>query len=791
MTHQAVRPGLIGARVRRQEDPRILAGRTRYIDDVTMPGLLEAAVLRSPVAHARIVSIDVTRALELPGVFDVVTGPDVAESCAAGQPVIWHLIPDQRMPETFAIATDKVRYVGQPVAAVAAVDRYVAEDALALIEVEYEELPPVVTLDDALAEGAPKLFDEWPDNISGTTTIPKGDAATAFEEADVVVRTTIEYGRQTGVPLETRGAVATWDPHTDELEVWLSTQSPNLARDLFGEVLGLAVDKIRIRVPDVGGGFGNKFDFYGEEIIAAILSRRTGRSVKLIEDRVESFTANAHSREQRIEVELAATADGRITGLRGTLYAVLGGALATVGAGPPWCSTALMSGPYDIANVDLTLVAVMTNKSPYGSYRGWGQPKGCYAHERLVELLAAKVNLPANEIRRRNLIKPEQFPYFSPVFVYDSGRYDECLDLAERTVDEFGWPERVRRAREQGRSMGIGYGFHVEITAFGPTRILNAAGLQHSGFDEEVVRIDPTGGVTVFSGQAAMGQGVQTALAQVAADTLDVPLDTVKVVVGDTESCPYTGYGTGASRGASMGGAAVLSAATKLRQKVLRVASHMLEADPADLEIVDGDIGVTGAPGKKVTMREIGDASYRRLLNNFPEGEIPTLEERFVFDPENVAFSYGCTATLVEVDRETGHCTVHGYLVAHDCGVVINPTGVEGQIHGGVAQGIGGTFLEELVYGPDGQIQTTTLMDYLMPTATDVPRVETRHMETPATAITGGFKGVGECGTIGAAAALSAAIEEAVRDLDIQITRIPITPSRLRAAIREREGQQA
>ena len=782
MSSHAVRPAVIGAAVRRIEDPRILTGRTRYIDDVVVPGMLEAAVLRSPHPHARIRSIDITQAKALPGVFDVIVGADVDAVCLTGQPVIWHLVPGQRMPRTLALATDKVRYVGEPVAAVAAIDRYVAEDALALIEVDYEILPAAATLDAALAPDAPLLYEEWGDNISGSTTIAKGDAATAFSEADVVVSTTIDYGRQMGTPLETRGAVATWDRHTGELDIWMSSQAPNLARDLLGEVLGVPVEKIRVRLPDIGGGFGNKFDFYAEEVLACILSRRTGRPVKLIEDRLESFVANAHSREQRIVVEMAATAEGRITGLRGKLFGVLGGSLSTVGAGPPWCSTALMTGPYDIPHVDLTLVAVMTNRSPYGSYRGWGQPKGCFAHERLVEALARKLGKPANDIRRLNLIKPDQFPYFSPVFVYDSGDYVTCLELAEKTVEELGWNERRRQARSRGRNVGIGYGFHVEISAFGPSRILNAAGLQHSGFDEEVVRIDSAGGVTVLSGQSAMGQGVQTALAQVAAHTLGVPLDTVKVIVGDTESCPFTGYGTGASRGGAMGGAAVLSAATKLRAKVLRIAAHMLEADPDDLTLTEGVISVTGAPdSRSVTMKQIGDAAYRRLLGAFPEGEDPTLEERFVFDPDNVAFSYGCTTALVEVDPATGRTTVLEYLLTHDCGVVINPMIVDGQIHGGAAQGIGGTLLEELIYDESGQIVTTTFMDYLLPTATDIPNITTRHLETPAVSITGGFKGVGECGTIGAAAALSAAVEDAVEG--VRITRIPITPDRLRAMI--------
>ncbi|WP_207782281.1 xanthine dehydrogenase family protein molybdopterin-binding subunit [Phytoactinopolyspora limicola] len=781
--------GLIGARVRRQEDPRLLTGRAQFVDDVRLPGMLNAAVLRSPVPHARIVRIDVSRALAHPGVYAVVTGDEVRAAVATPQPVIWRMIPDQRMTDGYPLAVGKARYVGQGIAAVAATDRATAEDALELIDVEYDELPAVTTLEEALAEDAPKLYDEWPDNVSCRATIPKGDVEAAFAEADVVVRETFRFARQMGTPLETRGVVATWDPFTDRLDVWLSTQSPNLARDLFGEVLDVSVDKIRVRVPDVGGGFGNKFDFYGEEVVAAILSKRTGRPVKLIEDRLESFVANAHSREQKVEVELAATSDGRITGLRGTVYAVLGGQLATVGIGPCWLTAALMSGPYDIANVEASVVGVVTNRSPYGSYRGWGQPKSNFAHERMVDLLARRLDMDPLDVRRKNLIPADAFPYASPVFFYDGGRYDECLGLATDAVRDRGWLRRRDEARGSGRTVGIGYSFHVEITALGPSRIMNMAGLQHSAFDEEVVRIDSSGRVTVYTGQTALGQGIQTALAQVAAEQLGVPLDDVTVVVGDTDTCPYTGYGTGASRAASLGGGAVLTASKRLKEKVLRIAGGMLEAAPEDLVVADGRISVVGVPDRSVSMAEIGDAAYRRINGRLPEDEVPTLEEREVFDPPNVAFSYGCTAVLADVDRETGEVRLLDYLIAHDCGTVINPLIVDGQLHGGAAQAIGGALYEELVYGPDGQIQTTTFMDYLMPTASEIPAFELLHMETPAEHIPGGFKGMGEGGTIGGAAAIAGAVDDALADLGVATVALPITPPRLLAAMRNGQVQ--
>ncbi|WP_431879299.1 xanthine dehydrogenase family protein molybdopterin-binding subunit [Amycolatopsis sacchari] len=787
---QSKPPGVIGAKVQRKEDPRLITGRGQFLDDVALPGMLEAAVLRSPFAHARITHIDVSEARALPGVFDVIVGSDVLEATKMSQPVIWQLVPDQLMPEGRVLATDRVRFVGQPVAAVVATNRYVAEDALELIAVEYEELPAVVSLEDALAEGAPKLYDEWPDNVSCRTTIPKGDVDKAFAEAEVVVTKTFRHGRQMGTPLETRGCVATWDPFTDRLDIWMSNQSPNLARDLLGDVLGIPGDKVRVRVPDVGGGFGNKFDFYAEEVVASILSKRTGRPVKLIEDRLESFVANAHSREQRLDVELAATKDGKITGLRCTIYGVLGGQLATVGIGPNWLTAAMLGGPYDIPNIEANVVGVVTNRSPYGSYRGWGQPKANLVHERMLTLLARELDMDPNEVRRRNLIPEKAFPYQSAVFVYDTGRYHDCLRACTDAVAERGWHERKAAAAKEGRKLGIGYSFHVEITAFGPSRMFNSAGLQHSSFDEEVVRMDSTGKVTVYTGQTALGQGVQTALAQVAADSLGVPFEDVSVVYGDTDSCPYTGYGTGASRAASVGGAAVLTASKRLKEKLVRIAAHMLEAAPEDLVVENGTISVAGAPGRSVSTAEIGDAAYRRLDGKLPPGESPTLEEREVFDPENVAFSYGCTAILAEVDPETGHVQLLDYLMVHDCGTVINPTIVDGQIHGGAAQAIGGALYEELIYGEDGQIQTTTFMDYLLPTAAEIPPFEVLHMETPSDHIPGGFKGVGEGGTIGGGAAIAEAIEDALDGLDITITQLPVTPPRLLELI-ERAGGAA
>jgi carbon-monoxide dehydrogenase large subunit len=774
-----------GSRARRTEDPRLLAGRGQYVDDVTVPKMIEAAVLRSPLAHARITNIDVSRARELPGVFDVLVGEELA-ALAGPQPVIWFPIADQRIAKTRALAVDRVRWVGQAVAAVAAVDRYVAEDALELIEVDYEPLPVVADLDAALAPDAPRLYDDWPDNVTGSQTYRAGEPEEAFASADVVVRGSFTHGRAFGCPLEPRGCIVTWDSFENTLDLWLSTQSPNLARDLLAEVFDVPVHKIRVRTPNLGGGFGNKFDFYGEEVIAAVLSRRTGRPVKLIEDRSDSFVATGHSRDQRLDFEMALRRDGTIVGLRGVSYGVLGGAFGTVGSGPPWASVLTSMGPYKIANLDLTIKPVVTNRAPYGSYRGWGAPKGNIVHERLIEFAARELGMDRTEIRRKNFVPPDEFPYFSgAAFTYDSGRYADCLDLAMAKVEELGWRERQEQARAEGRSVGIGYSFHIEPSGYGPSRIMNMVGLAHSGFDEATVRMDSVGKVTIYTGQINMGQGTHTVYTQMAADTLGVPMEDIVVVTGDTDSCPYTGYGTGGSRATALGGAAILRAGERLRGKILRVGAELLEAAPDDLEIDNGVISVRGAPGRSVTTRDVGDAAYRRLLNRLPENEMPTLEEVDVFDPPNMATSYGCAALLVEVDRETGTITPLDCVQAHDCGTVINPMLVDGQLAGGLAQAFGGALLEELVYDDEAQLRTASFMDYLLPTSLDIPPFHFVHQETPAPDIPGGMKGVGEAGTIAGVSLVASAVDDALGDLGVAVTRFPVTPPRLLEQIRE------
>ncbi|CCH74511.1 Carbon-monoxide dehydrogenase (Acceptor) [Nostocoides australiense Ben110] len=767
----------------RTEDARLLSGHAQFLDDITVPRMTEAAVLRSPLAHARIVSIDVSEAKALPGVHDVITGADLA-AVAGEQPVIWRPIPDQRIPTMYALAVDTVRWVGQGVAAVVADTRYIAEDALELIDIDYEPLPVVADLDDALAPDAPRIYEDWPDNVTGSLTITQGDAGPAFTAADVVVSGSFRHHPSYGCPIETRGCIADFDPYADRLSMWTTTQSPNLARELLAQVLGLDVSKVRVRTPDLGGGFGMKFDFYPEDVIAALLSKRIGRPVKLLEDRRESFFASSRSRDMRHDFEMALTSDGTITGLRGTAYGVMGGAFGTVGSGPPWASILTSMGPYRIPNLELTIKPVLTNRSPYGSYRGWGVPKGNLVHERLIELAARELGVDRMDIRRKNFPAPEEFPFFSgAAFSYDSGRYADCLDLCLQAVADAAWEDRKAAAAAEGRSLGIGYGFHVEPGAYGPSRILNLVGLDHSGFDEVCVRMDSSGKVTVFSGQINMGQGTHTVYAQLAADGLGVPMEDITVVTGDTDSCPYTGYGTGGSRALPLGGAAIINATGRLRAKLIRIAASMLEANPEDIEIDSGRFFVAGTASQGVTTAEIGRAAYRNLNGLLPEEETPTLEEVDVFDPPNMTTSYGCTALLVEVDRETGQVDLLDCIQAHDAGVIVNPMLADGQLAGGLAQAFGGGLYEEFVYDEDAQMRTASFMDFLLPTASEIPPFTFVHQETPAPDIPGGMKGLGEAGTIAGVSLVGSAIDDALRDLGVAVDEFPVTPPRLLALI--------
>jgi carbon-monoxide dehydrogenase large subunit len=778
-------PEWVGKSLKRREDPELLAGRGRYIADIDRPGMLHASFVRSPFPHARIGAIDVSRARAVPGVHAVLTAADLPEGLGA-QPCT-HLFAGQQVTPYFALAADRVRYAGEAVALVVADSPYTAEDGAEEVDVDWEPLGSVGSVRTALVDGAPLLYDGWPDNVAAVFEQEKGDVDAAFAEADAIVTERVRIQRQFACSLETRGVLAEWDPFADELTIWSSSQILHILRDLLSAVLGLPEDRIRVVVPRIGGAFGAKFHFYPEETAVAIAARLTGRPVRWIEDRLESFLATVHAREQVIEATMAAAQDGTITAVKADILGDMGAALHTVGYGPVWLTAVMMTNVYAIENVRVRARAVMTNKTPLGSYRGWGQPQANFAVEGLIESMARELQIDSIELRRRNFIPPERFPYQSLHHVFDSGRYEDCLDKALATFDYDAWRQRRQTHREQGRCVGIGISCYVENSALGPSRILNAGGIEQGGYDIARVRIEPGGQVTVFTGLCEMGQGFTNGLAQVCADHLGALPDQITVVTGDTSSCPYTGYGTGASRSAAVGGAAVMRAAAQLAEKVRRIAAHMLEAAPEDMVLEDGEVRVAGDPTTRVLFADIGRAAYIRPIE-LPDGEDPGLEAIGVFDPPRMAWPYGVNCVVVEVDPDTGEVSFLDYAYVHDSGTVLNPMILEGQIHGGVAQGIGAALYEELRYDEDGQPLFGSFMDYVLPTAMEIPRLRIDHQVTPSPIIPGGTKGVGEAGAIGSPAAVVAAIEDALSAFGVRISETPVTPElivRLVAEARE------
>jgi carbon-monoxide dehydrogenase large subunit len=769
----------------RREDAELLTGRGRFIGDLGRPGMVHAVFLRSPYPHARILSVDTSRALAMPGVHAVFTGADLPEDLGA-QPNT-HLFGERETPY-YALARERARYAGEPVAVIVADSQYLAEDARDEVVVDWEPLPSVGDAERALAEDAPLVYDDrdWPDNVAATFEQEMGDVDSAFEDADVVVTERYRIQRQFGCSLETRGVLAEWDQNVDELTLWTSSQIVHIARDLLAAVLGLPEHRIRVIVPRMGGGFGAKFHFYPEETAVALAARATGRPVRWIEDRMESFLATVHAREQRVTISMAAREDGMITAVKGDLVGDMGAALHTVGYGPLWLTAVMITNVYEIPNARVRARAVVTNKTPLGSFRGWGQPQANFVVERTVDRLARELGMDRADLRRRNFIPPERLPRKSLHHTLDSGDYPRCLDRALELLDERGWRERQRELREEGRHVGIGISFYTENSALGPSRMLNQGGVQQGGYDIARVRVEPGGEVTLYTGLCEMGQGVSNALSQVCADNLGVHPDQIKVVTGDSSQVPYTGYGTGASRGAAVGGAAVMRASRKVREKVMRIAAHMLEANPDDLEAEDGSIFVRGTPTAAVTMADVGRAAYLRAIE-LPEGEDPGLEAIEAFDPPQFAWPYGANVAVVEVDVETGEVSFLDYLYVHDCGTIVNPTIVEGQIMGAVAQGIGSALFESLPYDEDGQPLFGTFMEYLLPTAAELPRLAMEHQHTPSPNIPGGMKGVGEAGTIGSPAAVVAAIEDALAPYGVRINETPVTPAAILAMVGERE----
>ncbi|HEX6511735.1 MAG TPA: xanthine dehydrogenase family protein molybdopterin-binding subunit [Chloroflexota bacterium] len=755
----------------RAEDPRLLTGRGQFVADVQLPRALHLAFLRSPHPHARITRLDVSHACQATGVAKILTGAEIAH-LAPPLPVLWPCGDPKTRTRPLA-AAEVVRYVGEPLAVVAAASRYAAEDALDAIEVEYEPLPVIATVDQALADDAPLLYPEWGDNVAASLTF--GDR-TANPQGHVVVRERFTIPRLAGVPIEARGVTATYEPSTGELTVWASTQVATPLRLVVAETLGLPQAKVRVIAPDVGGGFGNKDAPHPEEVLTALVAKLLGRPVQWIEDRREAMLAIPHARGQVHDVELALDRDGVILSLRDEVVLDLGAHFASVGLGPGFITGAMLPGPYRVPSFYAHVSGVVTNKTPLGAYRGFGMPEATFALERGLDQAARQLGIDAAELRRRNLIHPEQMPCRTPTRLeYDSGDYPAALQSA---LDAIGY-EELRASKNERRS-GIGVVPYLEYTGHGPSPLLKLGGGRSGGYEEAAVRMDAEGGATVYTGMASIGTGIQTTMAQVAAQELGLSPQRVAVVSGDTQLCPPSPLGTVSSRSAPVGNAAVRMAACKVRDKLLRLAAHLLEAAPEDVELAGDRAFVRGTPDRGMAIADLAQAAHRAW--DLPSGMEPGLLQHAGFDPAHVTFSYGVHAVIVELDRDTGAVELRRYVVVHDCGPLVNRAIVEGQIRGGVTQGLGAALLEELAFDEQAQPLTTSLMDYMLPLATSVPELEIHHMEVPSPYTPDGAKGCGESGTIPAAPAIVAAIEDA---LGVPLRRIPVTPEMVWRALAE------
>ncbi len=772
-----------GARIRRNEDPRLLTGRALFVDDVDLPGMLHVAFVRSPYAHARIRGIDKARAEGREGVVAVVTVQDLGDYWRTGPllvppPPVEGIVFNERTQPV--LARDKVRHVGEAVAAVVAESRYLAEDAAAEVFVDYEPLPPVVELEKALAPDAPLVHEDVGSNVAAHVLQRKGDYEAARQAADLVLKRRLVYDRGTAAAMENRGIVAHWDSRAQRLTLWDTTQAPIPIRNGLAAMLGLSETQVRVIAPFIGGGFGPKIMmFYPEEMLLPWLAIHLDRPVKWIEDRSENFYATTQERGQVHDAEIALTRDGRVLGVR-DVFLHDSGAYDPYGLTVPINSQCTLLGPYDVPNYYSEFTAVFTTKPIVTPYRGAGRQHGVFVMERLLDLAARELGLDPAEIRRRNFIPPDAFPYnneiiyqdFAPL-VYDSGNYEPVLDKALELIEYDKFRREVQpKARAEGRHLGIGVVTYVEGTGIGP-------------YEGARVQVQASGKVAVATGVGTQGQGHFTSFAQIVAEQLGVDVRDVEVVTGDTDMFHW-GTGTFASRGAVVAGTAIYEAAKRVREKILRLASEELEAAPEDLELVDGQVRVKGAPGRAIPLGELA-VKANPLRGAVKPGTEPGLEATDYFGPDRGATASGAHAMIVEVDPETMDVRVLKYVVVHDCGTVINPLILEGQIQGGVAQGLGNAFYEQLVFDENGQLLNATFMDYLLPTALEMPPIVTGHEETPSPLNPLGIKGAGEAGAIPVGPLFAQAVEDALAAPGLEILEIPLSPARLWELARQRK----
>jgi carbon-monoxide dehydrogenase large subunit len=766
------RARLIGSAVRRVEDPRLITGAATYIGDLAPVGMLHAQFVRSQYAHARLRGVDTATAAARQGVMGVFTAADVNASFnqlpGASQ------IAGARNPARTVLAEGEVRFVGEAIAVVVAESDDIARDAAEDIVVDYEPLPYVIDLEEAAADSAPLVHDSLGSNVCFHQQITHGDVEAAFARADRIVERRIVNQRVAALPMECRASLAEYRRGEGSLVVYAGTQFPHVLRNQLTAILGLRENQVRVIAPEVGGGFGAKANIYPDEILVPWLAMRLGRPVRWLEDRRENLATMAHGRDQIDYITAACASDGTVLGLKGRLLADLGAYLYFGTAEIPTLTTLMGTGPYLFTDLQYDLYGVLTNKVPTDAYRGAGRPEATYFQERMMDAVAADLGLSPADVRKRNFIKKDQFPYTTPLgLTYDSGDYAATLDKALEVSGYTQLKAESVALRRQGKLRGVGLASYVEICAFGPSKLMGAG-----GFETAIARVEPSGKVTIYTGASAHGQGHETAFAQIAADALEIDINDVTLLHGDTASAPYSNNGTGGSRSLALGGSALKLAMEDIREKTLKIGAHMLEVASDDVELSEGNVQVKGVPGKSIAFAAVAREAYNGV--KIPDGMEPGLQFTRVFDPPNFTFPFGTHVAVVDVDIDTGKVYLVKYVSVDDCGNVVNPLLVDGQVQGGVAQGSAQALWEEVVYDKDtGQLVSGSLGDYAAVRAGGLPMMENHRTVTATPSNPLGAKGIGEAGTIGSVPTVANAVADALRQLGVKHVDIPATPERI------------
>lgn len=772
-----------GRALKRKEDPRLITGQGTYVEDVTLTGMLHMVLVRSPLAHALIKSIDTSEALKFPGVAAVFTGEDLKEELGS-LPCGW-VVPDTKEVPHPPLAVDRVRYVGDAVVAVLAESAAQASDAASLVDVEYEELDAVIEMNDALADGAVQLHEDAPNNTAFEWEVDAGSISEAKSSSDVVVTQRFVNQRLIPTAMENRGVVVDYNAGTNQITMWTSTQIPHLVRVLLALVTGHPEHLIRVIAPDVGGAFGSKLYLYAEEVIAPIIARNLRSPVKWVESRSEGYLATTHGRDHITDIEIAGNKDGTITGLDVRTLANMGAYLSTFAPlVPTWLYGLMLSGPYKIPNIYCKVIAPFTNTTPVDAYRGAGRPEATYAVERAVDLFAQEIGMDPAEVRKINFIPPFEDGYEVATTVsYDSGNYIASFERALEMVGYSDFRKEQQEAREQGKLLGIGLSAYVEICGAAPSAVAGTLGARAGLWESANVRIHMTGKVSVFTGSSSSGQGHETAFAQLVSSELGIPVEDIDVIHGDTSQIQM-GTGSFGSRSAAVGGGAIHMSAQKIKEKAKKLAAHILEASEEDIEFEDGKLFVRGAPSEGKTIQEIALASYY-YTEDIPEDMEPGLEAMSFFDPKNFTWPGGTHIAVVEIDKSTGEVTLLRYVAVDDVGNVINPLIVDGMVHGGAAQGIGQALQEEAIYDGTGQLLTGSMMDYAVPRASDLPMYELDRTVTPSPVNPMGVKGAGETATIAGSPAVINAVVDALEPYGVKHIDMPAKAEKVWRLIRD------